>query len=533
MDREALGQFGRTAFQVRQGFIWFLRFISIFLLLLVIFLTIWRKLPWKVTAVLALVPVLGILVPRKLVIWVWLLPLVGVLGIYIWIQLPGQSGSEWSPYRYDIESEVLSADWSIPDANNAAFAYEAVLNEYGESVFGYQFISEAAKDATFNGAWRTEEFPKFANWLTIFNNGIAQLQEAARMEQCRFEIVYDMESGNVQKKRNNQLKGWVRLLIRSSNLDLGEGRFDAGLKKQLAAVRIAQHLYDQQSLFEQTGAFDIELLASRALETTIVNHCNTSDTLAVIEATFLKLDSGWAKSWQAIIEREKLVAKNIAGLFYEVNADGRTRISHQAMYAMQEGLGFRPRRMFLKQHEMNRLAVIGFRLSLPFTPEGMAAVVDKRFDHYSLQTQKGDTPKYIAPQHMWQNGWNCRAPVDWLAVQQVKWFWALDGNDKRHDALENLIQIFVALKKYRLEHGQWPEGLSDLGINKTVLDDPVHGKPFAYQRIGDDFMLYGLGPNGVDDGGVNDKAAKKDDILFWPRGVLDEAIRKQVPVEIK
>ena len=187
----------------------------------------------------------------------------------------------------------------------------------------------------------------------------------------------------------------------------------------------------------------------------------------------------------------------------------------------------------MKQHEMNRLAVIGFRLSLPFTPEGMAAVVDKRFDHYSLQTQKGDTPKYIAPQHMWQNGWNCRAPVDWLAVQQVKWFWALDGNDKRHDALENLIQIFVALKKYRLEHGQWPEGLSDLGINKTVLDDPVHGKPFAYQRIGDDFMLYGLGPNGVDDGGVNDKAAKKDDILFWPRGVLDEAIRKRVPVEIK
>ena len=231
MDREGLRQFSRTALRVRQGFIWFLRFMSLFLLLIVISLAIWRRLPWKVTTVLALVPALGVLVPRKLVIWVWLLPLIGVMGIYIWVQLPGQSGSEWSPYRYDTENEVLSANWDIADANNAAIAYDAVLTEYGESVFGYQFISEAAKDATFNGPWRTEDYPKFANWLTIFDDGIGKLLEAAHMQQCRFDIAYDQPTINAQQLRINQLKGWVRLLIRSSNLDLGEGRFDAGLEK--------------------------------------------------------------------------------------------------------------------------------------------------------------------------------------------------------------------------------------------------------------------------------------------------------------
>ena len=292
-------------------------------------------------------------------------------------------------------------------------------------------------------------------------------------------------------------------------------------------------MYDQQSLFDQTGAFYIELLASRALETTIINHCDDPDTLKRIETAFLELDSGWAKSWPAIIEREKLIAKNIAGLFYEVNTNGRIRISHQAMYAMQEGLGFQPRRMFMKQHEMNRLAVIGFRLSLPFRPEGMAKLIDKRFDHYSLQTQKGEIPEYIPPEHMWQSGWNCRAPVDWLAVQQVKWFWALDGQDRRHDALENLIRIFTALKQYQLAHGRWPKTLEDAAIGETILIDPVHGKPFVYQQRGDNFKLYGLGPNGADDGGIKNKIAKKDDILFWPRGELDEAIRESEAAEIK
>ncbi len=522
MDREALQQFRQTAFKVRQGFLWFLRFVSLFLLIAVLLLAITRKLPWKVTTVLALVPVLGITVPRKLLVWVWLLPLAGFIGIYIWIQLPGQSRSDWHAYQFETEREVLSADWQMAPDDNAAMQYEQVLADYGESVFGYHFMSRQGEDATFNGPWRSQEYPKLALWLKTFDEGIAQLLETSKMDRCRFAIVHDLKAMQAQQKRINQLKGWARLLLRSANLDLGEGRFEQALEKQLAVVRIAQHLYSQQSLFDQTGAFHIELLASRALERTIIEHCNDPATLETIQAAFLELDSGWAKSWQAIVEREKLMVKNIAGVFYEVNNDGRIRITRQAIHAMQEGLGFRPRRLFLKEPEMNRLAVIGLRLSLPFTPDGMADLIDKRFDYYSLQTQKGHVQEYIAPQHIWQMGWNCRTPVDWQAMQQVKWFWALDGQDKRHDALENLMQIFVGLKHYQLEHNRWPEELNELAVGTDILTDPVHGKPFAYQQVGDGFGIYSLGPNGIDDNGMNIPAENKDDIVFWPREDTDD-----------
>ena len=533
MDREGLRQFSRAAFKIRQGFIWFLRFVSVFLLITVVSLTLLRQLPWKVPVVLGLVPTLGIVVPRKWVVWVWMLPLAGFIGIYTWIQLPERNSSDWRPYQFETEHEVLSADWQIAPEANAATQYERVLSEYGESIFGYQFLNEQAKDATFNSAWHSEQYPKLALWLKTFDEGIAQLLKASKIGQCRFAIAHDQTAIDAQHLRINQLKGWTRLLLRSANLDLGEGRFDAALEKQLAIVHIAQHLYDQQSLFDQSGAFHIELLASRALETTIIEHCHDPNTLRTIETAFMELDSGWAKSWPAIIERDKLVAKNIAGLFYEVNNDGRTRISHQSLYALQEGLGYQPRRMFLKQHEMNRLAVIGFWLSLPFTPKGMADLIDKRFDHYSLQTQKGDTPEYIPVQRIWQMGWNCRSPVDWMAMQQVKWFWALDGQDKRHDALVSLTQIFVALKQYRLEHNRWPDTLIELNaVSPYILIDPVHGGPFVYRPHGDDFLLYSLGPNGVDDKGVNQPRENQDDIVFWPRGVLDEAIQNAQETEL-
>ena len=54
-----------------------------------------------------------------------------------------------------------------------------------------------------------------------------------------------------------------------------------------------------------------------------------------------------------------------------------------------------------------------------------------------------------------------------------------------------------------------------------VLNDPVCGKPFVYQRTRGGFLFYSLGANGVDDGGINNPREKKDDILLWPRNQIE------------
>jgi hypothetical protein len=62
----------------------------------------------------------------------------------------------------------------------------------------------------------------------------------------------------------------------------------------------------------------------------------------------------------------------------------------------------------------------------------------------------------------------------------------------------------IALKRFQLKHGNFPEKISDLAPEflAAVPLDPVDGKPLRYHANPDGtFLLYSVGENGVDDGG--------------------------------
>jgi hypothetical protein len=80
----------------------------------------------------------------------------------------------------------------------------------------------------------------------------------------------------------------------------------------------------------------------------------------------------------------------------------------------------------------------------------------------------------------------------------------------------------LALLRYKAEKGQFPEKLDELvpaGYLKALASDPFSGKPFAYKRVGEDFMLYSFGPDCDDDGGTRGKRKWSDeggDAVLWP-----------------
>jgi hypothetical protein len=264
-------------------------------------------------------------------------------------------------------------------------------------------------------------------------------------------------------------------------------------------------------------------MGARAAETFMIDHCEDPNMMAQIEQVFGQIDPQWAGNWPDILLREKLITKNLAGLMYEINDSGSVRISHNAMMALQAGLGYRPQRLFINQQVMNRLAVIGLWLALPSNPQRLAAVVDDRFDHYSLLVQKGQQLPRYSLKYVWVKGLNVQSVIDWLAMQQVGYYWALDGQFQRHLAIVNQIRIFSALKQYHLQHQRWPRTLEELDIEDAghVLTDPVCGKPFVYELTAQGFRLYSLGVNGADDDGANAPRENKDDILLWPRNQFD------------
>ncbi len=76
--------------------------------------------------------------------------------------------------------------------------------------------------------------------------------------------------------------------------------------------------------------------------------------------------------------------------------------------------------------------------------------------------------------------------------------------------------LVARLKAYRQQHGTYPDSLAVFDGSPVVID-PYTGHRFVYRRGGDDFVLYSLGGNGTDDGGIHDRRADTNDYVFWPR----------------
>ncbi|MFQ5806815.1 MAG: hypothetical protein ACE5I3_10235 [Phycisphaerae bacterium] len=77
-------------------------------------------------------------------------------------------------------------------------------------------------------------------------------------------------------------------------------------------------------------------------------------------------------------------------------------------------------------------------------------------------------------------------------------------------------RLITSLKAYRQQYGTYPDSLDVFG-DAEMLVDPFTDQSFAYRRDGEDFRLYSLGGNGVDDGGIHDRRGDKNDVVFWPR----------------
>ncbi len=84
-----------------------------------------------------------------------------------------------------------------------------------------------------------------------------------------------------------------------------------------------------------------------------------------------------------------------------------------------------------------------------------------------------------------------------------------------------LCRVVLALKAYKYEHGAYPQSLGQLQetLDWELPEDPFSGKGFVYQREGEGFKLYSLGPDLDDDGGVPDRdeqGKRRDDAdIVW------------------
>ena len=88
---------------------------------------------------------------------------------------------------------------------------------------------------------------------------------------------------------------------------------------------------------------------------------------------------------------------------------------------------------------------------------------------------------------------------------------------ERSIAAKACAQQAVALRLYRLKHGEYPERLSQLVpdfLDKLPVD-PFSGKDYVYRKDGKGFIVYSLGENMKDDGGTEAPGKPDEGDIVW------------------
>ena len=90
-----------------------------------------------------------------------------------------------------------------------------------------------------------------------------------------------------------------------------------------------------------------------------------------------------------------------------------------------------------------------------------------------------------------------------LAAPNISKAWIIAAANQ---ALADQGRIVCALERYRLAHGEYPGALDVLAPRfiQRIPHDIIGGQPFHYRRVtGQEFLLYSVGWNEADDGGVS------------------------------
>lgn len=117
-------------------------------------------------------------------------------------------------------------------------------------------------------------------------------------------------------------------------------------------------------------------------------------------------------------------------------------------------------------------------------------------------------------------GWPCRRRfsrlmADLLLSQLMPSLTRIVESQHAARTQQDVTIVAFAAAAFHAEHGRWPARLEELAPKyiARIPQDRFSSANLTYRLHGDGYVLYSVGPNMHDDGGVHDEYADKDDIV--------------------
>lgn len=455
-----------------------------------------------------------------------------VLGILVfWPDPPGP----WRPYRFDAEVAASEAERSVPDEENAALRYDAVLaavdvNSRPESVPDVTFLLRRLSQEP----WKAEDQPNVSVWLDSHETLIGELREIARMEKCRWPLAADLREGLPVPYR--QLGFAAQLFLLAGNRDLGEGHIEEGLEKSFWLLRHADHLYQQTHNTDFRIGFRREELALQMIRYVLVRGEASAVDLQAIARHLPGTESTWNQDIARLLRFDEVRFAQVIAPVYEFNSQGQIRFSASAFpFLPKDKPPQKPRAL------SGKLWKLYCHMNMPLDPDGAWTMARQESSRVARSLESG--PILPVPKDDLFDGesvvdvaTNALANFTRFTARLLTFGVSTYASFGRSYA-ENLTHrrgtwLVFGLRRYREEHGSWPESLDQISkyVPTDAFLDPTHGDRFVYTPTGDDFVLYSIGMNRIDEGGrwghIEAEDRYEDDIAMWPPRKLRAPARK-------
>ena len=480
--------------------------------------------PWKVITLLVVIFLACTVLPKPARKWFWLSVGAVVIALIIWVFLPDRG--EWKPYTFDEELAALEAKRAIPDSENAAIIYNKLLEDYDPNVMDADFLVGELERLTRIEPWSSKDYPEIAQWIKEQQHIIETLIEISKIEKCRFPIVTDSMALGQHMKILAPMRQWAYLLLRAANNDLGEGRIDQALEKHTAMLQMAKHQFQQPTIIDTWVGIAIEALATGQLNRFAVTGDATEEHLSVIEQALAKIKHDWSADLPRLLDCEKLMMKNLLGVFYGINPEGEIRLirglTTTIMAQLSEDMKDEMVITYWHKRAMKAWTILCW-FYMPSTPQKAGEIIDAKYEKFYAMAE---------PDFDWQREpekpprilrLNYQYLVEHLAgILEPAYYRIHDiylriASDKRGS------RMIITLRRYKNKNGHWPKGLDDVKpfAPAEIFIDPQNDGAFIYKLTEENFTLYSKGKNNIDEGGKRDKWNEEktgaDDWLIWPQ----------------
>ena len=480
--------------------------------------------PWKVTALLLILLLACTVMPGPARKWFWLSVGVVVIVLIIWVFLPDEGG-DWRPYTFDKELAEIEAKRAVTPEQNAATIYNQLLYNHDPYSFYPDFWDWKLDDLTLSEPWSSKDHPQPAKWLKGRRSTIAILLEAARKKKCRFPIAVGPAGLGQVMYRLAPMRRWAVLLIRAANNDLGDGRLEQALEKNLAVLQMAKHGYQQPLMFEFLAAMAVEAIALKNVNTFIVEGQPTSEHLGLIEDSFAGVERNWKSDLPKILACEKLRTKNmLCSLAYEINPKGKVRLRRNQLAAMRAQFWKMTTPQTYWQRKLSKASTILAWFLMPSTPQKAAKIIDAAYEElYAAPNPSFDRKRARRGLSIIPVTFNYRCLIEHMVAMSEQVIGTFHHVYLRTMADRKGSRLIIVLRRYKNKNGNWPASLDDIQslAPPEVLVDPINKSDFVYKLTEENFTLYSKGRNNIDEDGrygpQPGQTIIPDDWLIWPR----------------